>query len=334
MLVLGIESSCDDTSAALVEEGRLLALAVSSQDEVHAPFGGVVPEMASRAHLRNLPRVVRHVFRESGRELAELGGIAVTSGPGLVGCLLVGLMGAKGLAMARNLPFVGVNHLRAHLMANALVHEDFAPPFLGLVVSGGHSSIVDVNEAFRFELLGQTRDDAAGEVLDKVGRVLGLGYPAGRWVESEAREGDPSRCKLPQAMMLDGDSLEMSFSGLKTAAVQRWKKGDLSRADLCAGLQEAIVATFAEKVDRALKQTGRPCLALAGGVMANQALAGRLKAVAEAHGARCCVPPPKYCTDNAAMVAALGERLLREGKRSPFDLNAVASLGWRSPGEL
>jgi N6-L-threonylcarbamoyladenine synthase len=325
MLVLGIETSCDDTSAALVEDGRTLRSVVfSSQVAIHRPFGGVVPELASRSHLETLPGTVDAALEKAGVKLADVDGIAVTYGPGLVGALLVGLMGAKSLAMALGKPLIGVNHLQAHLAACFLQDPTLEPPFLGLVVSGGHTALVRVEGVDAFRLIGQTRDDAAGEVLDKVGRLMGLPFPAGKYIEEEARRGDLAAVKVPRPTM--GGELEFSFSGLKTAVSQLARGGKHRREDLCAGLQGAIVDVLAEKAEQALAHTGLPVLALAGGVAANGPLRARLTEVAAKRGARFVVPSNLLCTDNAAMVAALGALKLARGERSPLDLSVQPSL--------
>jgi N6-L-threonylcarbamoyladenine synthase len=250
--------------------------------------------------------------------------VAVTYGPGLIGALLVGLMAAKGLAMSLGRPLIGINHLQAHLAACMLADPELSPPFLGLVVSGGHTALVRVEDIDRFALIGQTRDDAAGEVLDKVGRLMGLPFPAGKYIEEEARRGDASAVKAPRPAM--GDSLEFSFSGLKTAVSQIVRGGKHRREDVCAALEGAIVDVLARKADQALAVTGLESLALAGGVAANGPLRTRLATVAAARGARFVVPSMLLCTDNAAMVAGLGGLRLARGHTSALDIGPAPSL--------
>ena len=311
MIVLGIETSCDDTSAAIVEGRTLLSNVFASQVEIHREFGGVVPELASRSHLEKLPATVDAALEKAGKRLEDVDAVAVTYGPGLVGALLVGLMAGKGLAASLGKPLIGINHLQAHLAACFVADPTLEPPFLGLVVSGGHTALVHVQDIATFRLLGQTRDDAAGEVLDKVGRLMGLPFPAGKYIEEESRKGDASAVKVPRAKV--GDGLEFSFSGLKTAVSQLVRAGGHRREDLCAALQAAIVDMLAGKADQALEVTRLPVLALAGGVAANGPLRARLKEVAEARGARFVVPSNLLCTDNAGMVATLGSLRLAAG---------------------
>jgi N6-L-threonylcarbamoyladenine synthase len=328
MLVLGIETSCDDTAVALVEDGRRLRSSVfSSQVAVHRPFGGVVPELASRSHLETLPGTLDEALARAGARLADVDAVAATYGPGLIGALLVGLMAAKGLAMGLGRPFVGVNHLQAHLAACFLADPGLDAPFLGLVVSGGHTSLVSVEQVDRFRVLGQTRDDAAGEVLDKVGRLMGLPFPAGKHIEEEARRGSARAVAAAAPRLSAGEALDFSFSGLKTAFGRLAQAGAHAREDLCAALQEAIVGVLARKTEQALRATGARVVALAGGVAANGRLRERLDRVARNSGARLVVPPAELCTDNAAMVACLGAmRLARGGAPSPLSLSAEPSL--------
>lgn len=325
MLVLGIETSCDDTSVALVLDGReVLSNVFASQVAVHQPFGGVVPELASRSHLEALPGTLDEALRQANRTLADVDGVCVTYGPGLVASLLVGVMAAKGLAAGLGRPFLGVNHLQAHLAACFLADPELTPPFLGLIVSGGHTALVRFDDVDAIRLLGQTRDDAAGEVLDKVGRLMGLPFPAGRYIEESAARGEASRVRLPRAYM--GQELAFSFSGLKTAASLAVRDGSHRVEDLCASLETSIIDVLARKSEQALRQTGLPVLCVAGGVAANGPLRARLADVAASCGARLVVPPVVYCTDNGAMVGCLGGRRLMRGAVSPLSLSAAPSL--------
>ena len=330
MIVLGIESSCDDTSVAIVkDQEELLSLVTSSQDAIHAEFGGVVPEIASRNHLLKLPVVFDTAIKEAGITDDDITGVAATCGPGLLGSLLVGLMAAKTFAMTRDLPFIGINHLEAHLFAARLryggVEEFPEPPFLGLLVSGGHTCLAVVDENFNFEILGRTRDDAAGEVFDKIGRVMGLGYPGGKVVAEHAVNGNPKGVDLPRALY-HSRAIEFSFSGLKTAAARAWETGEHSVEDMCASLQEAIVDVLVKKTAMAVKETGLKQVVMSGGVCANKNLQHRVRTAKAMKGVKVFCPHPRLCTDNGAMVAALGSWRLARGERSPLSLNAYASL--------
>lgn len=328
-LVLGIETSCDESAAALVRDGReVLASQVASQIKDHAPFGGVVPELASRKHLQNLVPVVRAALDEARVGMEEVSGIAVTQGPGLIGALLVGLSLAKALAWARELPIVGVSHLEGHLAALQLMDRPPAYPFVALLVSGGHTSIFLVQGPGRQEELGQTVDDAAGEAFDKVAKLYGLGYPGGVVIDRLAAAGDPAKVKLPRPRLHDG-TLDFSFSGLKTA-VLRFRQGhegeDYRVEDLCAGFQEAVVEVLVKKTLAAARQHGITRLALAGGVAANRRLREFMAQAARQEGMELNVPPPALCTDNAAMIAAAGCPALRDGRRLPLTADAVSRL--------
>jgi N6-L-threonylcarbamoyladenine synthase len=323
MRVLGIESSCDETAAALVSDGcRILSSVVASQTEIHGRYGGVVPELASRRHLEAIVPVIREALLRAGLDLSAVEAVAVTRGPGLVGCLLVGFCCAKALATARDLPWVGVNHLTGHIHALFLGNEAPGFPFVALLASGGHTGLYYVTSHTRMELIGQTRDDAAGEAFDKVAKLLGLGYPGGAVIDRLAREGDPDAIRFPRAY-LDKAHFDFSFSGLKTA-VGKYLAGhaDISRqhlADIVAGFQEAVVEVLVYKLIRAAREKGCSRAALVGGVAANGRLRESLAAAAMAEGISVHMPGVELCGDNAAMVAAAGYHLLRAGVRSGLE---------------
>ncbi|MBE6629516.1 MAG: tRNA (adenosine(37)-N6)-threonylcarbamoyltransferase complex transferase subunit TsaD [Ruminococcaceae bacterium] len=339
MYILGMESSCDETSAAVVraKDGRLEILSniVASQIETHRLYGGVVPEIASRAHIEAVTGITREALEGAGISLCDVGAVAVTAFPGLIGALLVGVNFAKSLAFANHIPLVAVNHIKAHVAAAYLSCEALKPPFLAVVVSGGHTSIYDVRDPIDFEEIGATRDDAAGEAFDKIGRVIGLPYPGGAALDKLAYEGDAHAIKLPSPA-LGKDTLDFSFSGLKTAALNyinhcNQQQLEVPRADLAASYTEAIVAGVAAKAEQALLQTGRKTLVLAGGVAANSHLRRRLESVCAAHGVSMCVPPLSLCGDNGAMVAAAGYFEYEAGHFAATDLNASAQdpANWR-----
>ena len=331
MYILGIESSCDDTCAAVVKDGRkLLSNCVASSAAEQNLYGGVVPEIASRRHIEHISQVARAALDEAGTALDEIGGVAVTFAPGLIGAVLVGLNFAKGLALSAQKPLIPVHHLRGHIAALYLTHPELEPPFLCLVASGGHSHIVRVQDYTHFEVLGRTVDDAAGEAFDKVARVLGLGYPGGPALEALAREGDPHAFSF-HAGFNDKPTFDFSFSGLKTAVINlvhtAQQRGEtLCAADVAASFQHAVVETLAEKSVRAAVESGTGTLALAGGVSANRALRSAMQRRAEEAGLRFCCPEFRFCTDNAAMIACAGHYALMAGQLSPLSLNAVPSL--------
>jgi N6-L-threonylcarbamoyladenine synthase len=308
-LILGIETSCDDTCAAVVaSDGRILSNVISSQARFHDRYGGVVPEVASRHHLELINAVVDDALGEAGAELGELRAIAATSGPGLIGALLIGLSTAKALAAATRLPFVAVDHLHGHVAANFLQPQPIEPPFLCLIASGGHTLLAMVAQQSGYQLIGETRDDAAGEALDKAARLLGLGYPGGAALEQLARGGDPDAFAFPIGMRRRG-SLDFSFSGLKTAFVYKLRElgtdtADERRHDLAASFQHAVVLALVTKVEQALEQVSAERLAIGGGVAANSELRDRLAVLCERKGLELKVPPPELCTDNAAMIAS------------------------------
>jgi N6-L-threonylcarbamoyladenine synthase len=325
VIVLGVETSCDDTCAAVLRDGRELSSVVASQDDVHAPYGGVVPELAARNHVVHVGPTIERALGDAGISLDDVDGVAATRGPGLVGSLLVGLGVAKAIARRRRLPFVGVHHIEGHLLSIALDRE-VARPFLGLVVSGGHSALYWAREDGGYAVLGQTRDDAAGEAFDKGAKLLGLGYPGGREIERLAAVGDPQAIALPRPRVR-GAALDLSFSGLKTALWQaRRDRPAASPADLAASFQRAIVEMLVTAARRAVRATGTTRLVLAGGVSANRALREAMGAMAMEEGAELHVPPLRRCTDNAAMIAWAGWRRLARGESDPLDLNAEADL--------
>lgn len=332
MFVLGLESSCDETSCAVVqmEDGvrRILANVVASQIDIHRLYGGVVPEIAGRAHIEAVTRITEEALDTAGLALKDIDLVAATSHPGLIGALLVGVNFAKSLAFANGIPLVGVDHVRGHIAAAYLEYPDLAPPFLGVVLSGGHTSFYVVRSYTDFEEIGSTRDDAAGEAFDKIGRVIGLPYPGGAALDKLAYEGDKKAYKLPSPA-LGGDTLDFSFSGLKTAALnllnQAAQKGEtVSRADLAASFTGVIADGFAAKLKKALEQTGLSTVVLAGGVSANSHLRAAAKAVCDKKGVRLCLPPLSLCGDNAAMIAAQGYYEYKNGQRDGTDLNASA----------
>ena len=329
MLVLGIESSCDETAAAVLADGTLRSSIVESQDPIHAGYGGVVPELASRRHLEVVLPVAARALDEAGVRLPDLDGIAVTHGPGLVGSLLVGLSVAKAFAYAHRLPLVGVNHLEGHIFAGRLADPSLEPPFLALVVSGGHTALYACPAPLRYRLVGQTRDDAAGEAFDKVAKLLGLGYPGGPVVERAARDGDPKAIGFPLAQFQDG-APDFSFSGLKTAvSLYVRQHAPLSPggvADVCASFQATAVKMLVRKTIRAARALGMRRILLTGGVAANRALREALEVECGERGYRWTAPPLRLCTDNAAMIAAAGAARLAAGERADLGLNAHATL--------
>jgi len=326
MLILGIESSCDETAAAVVRNGKILSNIIASQVEVHAPYGGVVPEIASRKHMEAIVDIIKQALAGAQVAVAELEGVAVTRGPGLIGSLLVGLSVAKSLAYALQIPLVGVNHLEGHIAASFLAERKPEPPFIALVVSGGHTSIYMAEDEHEFILLGQTRDDAAGEAFDKAAKLLNLGYPGGVVIDRLAKSGNPQAVPFPRAMK---DSMDFSFSGLKTSLLNMLKKrgGDVHEReipDIVASYQEAVVDVLVEKTMRAAKENAVSRIVVCGGVAANSRLRERFAHQAAMNDIELFIPPTILCTDNAAMIAAIGEIMLKKGKRDSLDLNAVS----------
>lgn len=336
MKVLGIESSCDETAAAVVLDAqKILSSVVASQVTWHGQYGGIVPEIASRKHVEAILPVIEEALSRSGNRLEGIDAIAVTQGPGLVGSLLVGIAVAKSLAFVLQIPWVGVDHIVSHITAAFLSSPPSSFPFIALVVSGGHTSLFRVESHTRVTLLGQTRDDAAGEAFDKVAKLMGLGYPGGEIIDRLAQEGDPRAILFPRSL-LDPHSLDFSFSGLKTAVLQQVKSwgGKLSSdqiREIAASFQEAVVDTLVTKVMRAAKQETIQEVIVVGGVACNSRLRQKLSPDGNSSGIHVHFPPPALCTDNAAMVAAAGFYHLLEGRRSNLSLNAYSRFG-RSPG--
>ena len=336
MLVLGIESSCDDTAAAVVEDGaRVLSSVVSSQDDIHSKYGGIVPELASRRHIETIIPVVKEAMDRAGVTLGGLGGIAVTQGPGLVGSLLIGLSFAKSLSYATGLPFTGVNHIESHPLAAFLHEKDEeknAPsfPFVSLIVSGGHTTLLLMESFTSYRILGQTLDDAAGEAFDKVAKLIGLGYPGGAAIDALAKEGDGSAFAFTRPHM-SRRNLDFSFSGLKTAVLTvvrplEMEEGGLTprkKADIAASFQEAAVDVLVAKGLWALEETGATDLVVAGGVACNSRLRERVAEEAAKKGFNVFIPAPRYCSDNGAMIAALGFHQMRNGSKGTLDMNAL-----------
>lgn len=336
-LILGIETSCDETSAALLEGSgsnvSQKSLVILSQD-IHRVFGGVVPELASRAHLTSIVAVVDRALSEAQAKLEDLDAIAVTNAPGLVGALLVGVSYAKALAFARNIPLVPVHHMEGHLFAAELEHKDAEPPFTSLLVSGGHTMLVDVEEWGRYKILGATRDDAAGEAFDKVAKLLGLPYPGGRHVETLAKEGDPKRFRFSRPMLRkdttrdDKAYYDVSFSGLKTAVLNAVKASsdiEQDKRDIARGFQDALIDTLVEKTVRAANAYGRDRVVLGGGVACNRTLAEAMRARLTERGVAVFAPTPRLATDNASMIARAGLFRYERGETAGLDLNAYAT---------
>lgn len=329
--ILAIESSCDETAASVVKNGRtVLSNIISSQIDLHTLFGGVVPEIASRKHIEKINQVIEEALIEAHMSLEEMTAIAVTYGPGLVGALLVGVAEAKALAYAAKKPLVGVHHIEGHVSANFIENPDLEPPFMCLIVSGGHTHLVIVKDYGEFEILGRTRDDAAGEAFDKVARAVGLGYPGGPKVDKAAKEGNPHAIEFPRAKVGD-NPYDFSFSGLKSAVLNyinhaKMMGEEINVPDLAASFQNAVVEVLVSRTIEAAKQHGYKRVAIAGGVASNSALrAGMEKACKEA-GIQFFHPSPIFCTDNAAMIGAAAYYEYKKGARAGWDLNAVPNL--------
>ncbi|HIQ40515.1 MAG TPA: tRNA (adenosine(37)-N6)-threonylcarbamoyltransferase complex transferase subunit TsaD [Sulfurivirga caldicuralii] len=331
MLILGIESSCDETGVALYDtQAGLLSHALYSQVALHAEYGGVVPELASRDHVQRVIPLIQQVFKTANRKLADLEGIAWTAGPGLLGALLVGAGVARALAYALHIPAIGVHHMEGHLLAPMLEENPPSFPFVALLVSGGHTMIVAVEGIGRYQVLGETLDDAAGEAFDKTAKLLGLGYPGGPEVSRLARQGQSGIYRFPRPMV-DRPGLDMSFSGLKTYVLNTWEKekaagnDDLqTKANICRAFEEAVADTLVIKCRRTLKQTGWHRLVVSGGVSANTTIRRRLQAVAEDAGGQAYFPRLEFCTDNGAMIAYAGAQRLLAGQKNDLDFSARA----------
>lgn len=329
--ILAIESSCDETAAAVVHNGRkVLSNIISSQIDLHKLYGGVVPEIASRKHIEKINQVIEEALKEAEVTLKDIDAVAVTYGPGLVGALLVGVAEAKAIAYAAGLPLVGVHHIEGHISANYIEHPELEPPFLCLVASGGHTHLVCVKDYGKYEILGRTRDDAAGEAYDKVARAIGLGYPGGPKIDRIAREGNPDAIKFPKANV-DGAKYDFSFSGLKSAVLNyingcKMKGESFDPADIAASFQKAVVEVLVEKSMQAAEDYSMRKFAIAGGVASNTALRTAMEAASAKRGIQFYHPSPIYCTDNAAMIGAAGFYEYLAGTRHGWDLNAVPNL--------
>lgn len=329
--ILAIESSCDETAAAVVRNGReVLSNVIASQIDLHTVYGGVVPEIASRKHIEKINQVIEQALQEAGVALSEITAIAVTYGPGLVGALLVGVSTAKALAFALKKPLIGVHHIEGHISANYIEHEELKPPFICLVVSGGHSHLVEVQDYGEYEILGRTRDDAAGEAFDKVARAIGLGYPGGPKIDRVSREGNPEAIHFPRAKVA-GSEYDFSFSGLKSAVLNylntcEMKGESICQADVAASFQKAVVDVLVEHSMKAVKAYGYSSFAIAGGVASNSNLRNALMDACKRQGVHFYSPSPIYCTDNAAMIGTAAYYEYVKGVRHGYDLNAVPGL--------
>lgn len=329
--ILAIESSCDETAAAVVKNGReVLSNIISSQIALHTLYGGVVPEIASRKHIEKINQVIEAALAEAKMTLEDMTAVAVTYGPGLVGALLVGVAEAKAIAYGAKKPLVGVHHIEGHVSANFIEHPDLEPPFVCLIVSGGHTHLVIVRDYGEFEIIGRTMDDAAGEAFDKVARAVGLGYPGGPKVDRAAKEGNPHAIEFPRARV-GGSEYDFSFSGMKSAVLnyinQAQMKGEaISVPDLCASFQNAVVDVLVSRAVAAVKEFGFDKLAIAGGVASNSALREGMRKACEREGLKLYYPSPIYCTDNAAMIGAAAYYEYINGAQAGWDLNAVPNL--------
>ena len=330
MNILGIDTSCDETAASVVADGReVLSNIISSQVDLHRKYGGIVPELASRKHVESINYIVDQAMVEAGTTFGNLGAIAVTNRPGLIGALLVGVAAAKSLAYAHDLPLLGINHIEGHIYANFMVHEELPFPHVCLTVSGGHTLLVEVQAGLRYEVLGGTLDDAAGEAYDKVAQYLGLGFPGGKVIDDLAKQGDPSAIKFPRPMIDSGD-YQFSFSGIKTAVRYYVEKAKSSGEmppieDIAASFQAAVVDVLVRKTIRVAKEKNAKAITLTGGVAANSQLRASMSEAADSLGATVYYPPINLCTDNGAMIAGIAYHQYQTGQRDALDLNASVS---------
>ena len=334
-ITMGIESSCDETAIAILADGKdILSNVISSQIEIHTEYGGVVPEIASRHHLNNIPYVFEQSLNEAGVKLEEIDEIGVTAGPGLAGCILMGTAFAKAVSAASNIPLIGVHHIQAHILANLIEHPELKPPFLALVVSGGHTHLIEVKGYNEYKILGCTRDDAVGEAYDKVARVIGLGYPGGPKVDKLAKEGDPFAIEFKR-VYLEKDGFDFSLSGTKTAVINYLHKEEqagrsVNKADVAASFQEAVMEVIIDKTMSALELTAYKNLAVAGGVACNSFLREKISKRCEKAGVNLYVPSPILCTDNGAMVASAAYQKSKLGLRSDLHLDVYPGLSIES----
>lgn len=329
--ILAIESSCDETAAAVVKNGReVLSNVIYSQIALHTEYGGVVPEIASRKHIEKINQVIEKALSDAGKELSNMTAIAVTYGPGLVGALLVGVSAAKAISFASGIPLVGVHHIEGHISANYIEHKDLEPPFLSLVVSGGHSHLVMVKDYGEYEIIGRARDDAAGEAFDKVARAIGLGYPGGPKIDRVSKEGNPDAVHFPRAK-IENAVYDFSFSGMKSAVLNylnscKMKGEEIQTADVAASFQKAVIDVLVGHSMEALEAYHCPKFAIAGGVASNSGLRAAFEQACRKKGIMFYCPSPVYCTDNAAMIGAAAYYEYQKGVRHGFDLNAVPNL--------
>ena len=331
VLILAIESSCDETAAAVVKNGReVLSNVINTQIAIHTEYGGVVPEIASRKHIENINPVIRKALEDAGVTLDDIDAIGVTYGPGLVGALLVGVAEAKAIAFAKNKPLVGVHHIEGHISANYVENKELEPPFVALVVSGGHTHLVKVNDYGEYEIVGRTRDDAAGEAFDKAARAIGLGYPGGPKIDKLAKEGNPDAIEFPRAHV-DDAPYDFSFSGIKSAVLNyinsaNMQGKEINRADVAASFQKAVVDALVSRAVRLAKECGMDKLAIAGGVASNSALRAAIQEECTKNNISFYSPSPVLCTDNAAMIGAAAYYEYIKGIRHGYDLNAIPNL--------